>query len=122
MRAPKSTHEHLRLASFLAKLFDNQFSLFGVGFGLDTIIGFIPGVGDVITTSFALYLVWIGWHMHIPRPALIKMLVNVGIDFVLGVVPLVGDVADAFFQANQKNLEILKRYDKGDVIEGEVIR
>lgn len=112
---------HLKYATTMATLLESKFSLFGIKFGYDSIIGLIPGFGDIITTIFAFYLVWIGWRMNISSEDLAKMIHNIVIDFVLGIIPVVGDIADLLFKANLKNLDILKKYATEDFIEGEVV-
>ncbi|MEL6213817.1 MAG: DUF4112 domain-containing protein, partial [Pseudomonadota bacterium] len=39
----------------LARLLDTQFSLFGFRFGIDGLIGLIPGIGDAATAIMSLY-------------------------------------------------------------------
>ena len=51
---------HLKTATLVANLLDNSFSFFGRRFGLNGILGLVPGAGDIITTALSLYIVWIG--------------------------------------------------------------
>lgn len=112
---------HLRLAAIITNLLDNQFSLFGYRFGLNGVLGLIPGAGDFIVAVLSFYLVWIGVQMKIPPIKLVQMVFNVAFNFFLGLIPVIGDAADFFHKANTKNLAILKRYAKKDVIEGEIV-
>jgi hypothetical protein len=106
---------HLHRARMVARLMDSQFSFLGHRFGLDGIIGLIPGVGDAATLSFSLYLLWIGWQYQLPAKELRRMVFNIVVDTVIGGVPVVGDVSDFFFKANLKNLTILEKFlDKND--------
>lgn len=102
--------EYLKRAERIAYMMDEQFSIFGYRFGLDTLIGFIPGLGDIITTAFALYILWIGQQMKLPRIVLIRMALNIAIDFGVGAIPVLGDIGDWLFKANSRNLRILKKY------------
>ncbi len=94
--------------------------------GLDSIVGLIPVVGDVVTASMGAWLVWEGRNLGMSKFQLTRMAGNVGLDAALGAIPLVGDLFDFAFRSNSRNLKILKRYlDKHHpetrVIEGEVI-
>ena len=94
--------------------------------GLDSILGLVPVVGDVITASMGAWLVWEARNLGMSKFQLARMAGNVGIDAALGAIPLVGDLFDFAFRSNSRNLRILKRYlDKHHpstmTIEGEVV-
>ncbi len=94
--------------------------------GLDSIVGLIPVVGDVITASMGAWLVWEARNLGMSKFQLARMIANVGVDTALGAIPLVGDLFDFAFRSNSRNLRILKRYlDKHHpstiTIEGEVV-
>ena len=99
----------LRHARVLAKLLDAQFSVAGFRFGLDALIGLVPGMGDVVTSAVALYPVYLLRKHKLPQRYGRKMLINVAIDFAGGAVPILGDLFDAYFKANLKNLALLER-------------
>ncbi len=91
--------------------------------GLDTILGLVPIVGDVITAVMGLYMVWEARNLGLSRFQMARMIGNIGIDTLIGSVPVAGDLFDLFWRSNTKNLRIIKRHlDKhhpGDmVIEG----
>lgn len=111
----------MKTASLLANALDNSFNFFGRRFGLNGLLGLIPGAGDIITTGLSLYIVWIGVKMQLPVPKLAEMIGNVAINFFIGLVPVLGDAVDFFHKANLKNLHILQDYAKRDFIEGEVV-
>jgi hypothetical protein len=115
-------YTHLQKARLFARLMDNQFNFLGVRFGLDNLIGLIPGIGDVLSAIFSFYLIWIGVQMNLPSQLINKMVINLLLDTVIGSIPLIGDLGDIFFKANLKNLRILENYDSGEVLEGEVIQ
>jgi hypothetical protein len=96
----------------LATLMDTAFVVPGtqIRFGLDAIIGLIPGVGDVISTLMAIYIVREARELGAPRLMIARMLVNVGVDAVVGAVPLVGDVFDAAWRANRRNILLLREH------------
>ena len=74
----------LRRARVLAKLLDAQFSVGGFRFGLDALIGLVPGVGDAVTSAVALYPVYLVRKHKLPQRYARKMLINVAIDFAGG--------------------------------------
>jgi Domain of unknown function (DUF4112) len=71
---------------------DEQFTLPGtkVRFGLDTIIGLFPGLGDVITSAISLLIVHHAWQTGASPLTLARMLGNIGVDFAVGAVPVLG--------------------------------
>ncbi len=113
--------KHYKVADFLAKLLDKQFSIFGFKFGIDPLIGLIPGVGDFASFVIGAYIVWIGVKMRIPSGELKKMVRNLVIDLVLGFVPILGDLSDFVFRAHVKNLEILEKNKPRSILEGELV-
>lgn len=78
--------------------------------GLDSVIGLVPVLGDIITTALGAYLVWEAKNLGLPRWKIWRMAGNVGFDAALGVVPVVGDAADFFFRSNTRNLRIVKKH------------
>ncbi len=101
---------HLKAARVFAKLMDNQFSFLGIGFGIDGIIGLVPGFGDVLGMLLSCYLLWIGYEMKLPANQIAKMVGNILVDTFVGSVPFVGDIADVLFKANIRNLQILEEF------------
>ncbi len=108
---------HIRAATYLVDLLENKFEILGWRFGLDPILGLIPGIGDLLGMLISSYLVWVGWKMNIPRVKIWEMVWNLVIDLVIGSLPVVGDVLDFVYKANVKNLRILKEFEEGEVIE-----
>jgi hypothetical protein len=98
----------LTRARWLAKMLDARFSIAGVRFGFDAIIGLVPGFGDAFTLLAALYPMYLVRKHGLPRRFLRKMLRNAVIDAVGGLVPVVGDLFDVYFKANLKNLALLE--------------
>ena len=80
-------------------------------YGLDAGLGFLlPGVGDVLTGTGSIALLFTAVKEKVPTVILFKMLLNILIDTVFGIVPVVGDLFDLFFRANRRNLELIERY------------
>lgn len=115
--------KHLKIARYLTYNLDKKFGIGKFRFGLDAIIGLIPGIGDIFAFIVSSYLVWIGIRINLPPDQIALMIRNIVIDLVLGLIPVVGDLSDFVYKANSKNYEILERFSrKAAVLEGEVIK
>jgi nitrate reductase NapE component len=95
----------------LSHVTDSLFRVPGLGwrFGLDPIVGLIPGIGDLATTLISLYILLTAVRYGVPRITLARMGLNVGIDLLIGAVPFFGDVFDAWWKTNQRNLRLLRQ-------------
>jgi hypothetical protein len=93
-------------------LLDSAFRVPGTNmtFGLDPILGLVPGLGDLTTPLFAALLLLHGVRMRIPRIVQVRMLFNAVIDLLIGFVPVVGDLFDFAWKANVRNLALLERH------------
>ena len=78
--------------------------------GLDTIVGLVPVVGDIITAAMGSYIVWEARNLGLPKWRLWHMLGRVGFDTVVGAVPLVGDAFDVLYRSNTKNLRTIRKH------------
>lgn len=96
----------------LARALDSAFRIPGtsIRFGADTIVGLVPGIGDLVTQGLALYLVHEAWRLGVSSRTLARMIGNVAVDTVVGAIPLIGDVGDLFFKANSKNVALLREH------------
>lgn len=81
----------------------------GWRFGLDALIGLVPGVGDTATSLVSFYILAAAVRYRVPKITLLRMGFNIGIDYVVGSLPLAGDFLDAWWKANHRNLELLKK-------------
>jgi hypothetical protein len=99
----------------LGNLLDNSISVPGTGFrfGWDTIIGLVPGVGDLLSGALSLYIVAEAARLGVPRALLLRMGWNVAVDSVVGSVPLLGDLFDAGYKANLRNLALVQQHVEG---------
>src|SRR3569833_2104302 len=68
-------------------------------YGLDPLIGLVPGIGDVIGAAFGLYIVSIAARRGLSKAVIARMLLHLGIDMVAGALPVIGGVADFFSKA-----------------------
>lgn len=127
MTRDPSHAETLARLDALARLMDSAFVLPGTGirFGLDSVIGLAPGIGDAVSTAVSAYLIWEARRLGLPRRHIARMIGNVALDAAIGVVPLLGDAADVLFKANRRNMRILRDHldqawrDKHGVIDAE---
>lgn len=96
----------------MENLLERSFSVPGtkIPFGIDSIVGLVPVLGDIITTALGAYIVWEAKNLGMPKWKLWRMAGNVGFDAVLGAVPVVGDAADFLFRSNTRNLRIVKKH------------
>ena len=81
----------------------------GWRFGLDALIGLIPGVGDTATSLASFYILVNAVRYGVPKITLLRMGLNLVIDYVLGSVPFVGDLFDAWWKSNRRNLDLLRQ-------------
>jgi len=95
----------------LSRWMDGLFRIPGTGwrFGLDAIVGLIPGIGDTATTIVSLYILAAGVRYRVSKVTLLRMGLNIGIDYLLGSVPIAGDLFDAFWKSNQMNVALLRQ-------------
>lgn len=113
---------HLKAATILSHVLDDQFALLGVRVGLNSFIDLLPGLGDIVAALLSLYLVWIAVEMGLPKLKIVHMLWNILINFLIGLIPVIGDAVYIFRKANMKNLRILQEYAKKYPHNGEVIQ
>jgi len=109
-RAP-GRERSLRQLDSLSHLLDNSIRVPGTRarFGMDAVIGLVPGFGDMAGAVLSAYIVLQAARLGAPAASLVRMLLNVGIEALFGVVPLAGDLFDAAFKANARNVAILRR-------------
>jgi len=95
----------------LATLLDDLFEIPGtrIRFGLDAIVGLVPGIGDLLTGIASLLLLYAAWQRQLPKVTLWRMLANIAIDTVLGAIPFAGDIFDVAWKSNRKNYKLLAR-------------
>ena len=93
-------------------LLERSFTVPGTKYpiGLDTIVGLVPVIGDIVTAAMGSYIVWEAKNLGLPKWKLWHMLGRVGFDTALGAVPLIGDAFDVIYRSNTKNLKTIKRH------------
>lgn len=96
----------------MEKLLERSFHVPGtkIPVGLDSIIGLVPVLGDIVTAAMGAYMVWEARNLGMSKWQLIRMTANVGVDTALGAIPLVGDAFDFVWRSNSKNLRIIRKH------------
>ncbi len=96
----------------LAWLMDNSFRIPGtqIRFGLDGLIGLIPGLGDAIGALISTHILTQAAQLGVPKSILLKMGFNIGFDALLGIIPVFGDLSDFVWKANQRNVQLINDY------------
>ena len=95
-----------------AALLDAAFRVPGtsVRFGLDAIIGLVPGLGDLASPAFTALVLLEGFRRRVPAIVQVRMVLNAAIDMLFGLVPILGDLTDVAFKANLRNVALLDRH------------
>jgi hypothetical protein len=115
---PVSDSARLVLLRRWADLLDRAFRIPGTGirFGLDAVIGLVPGIGDLASPIFTGLLLITGLRMRVPVVVQARMVLNAGLDMLIGLVPILGDIADIAWKANVRNLALLERHARPGVL------
>lgn len=105
-----SRHARLQRIRTLSRLMDNSLSIPGTKyrFGLDPILGLLPGGGDLASILFSGYIIWEASQLGASRETLTRMASNVIFDTLAGSVPVVGDIFDVTWKANSRNVSLLE--------------
>jgi hypothetical protein len=96
----------------LEVLLDELFRVPGtqIRFGLDGIIGLVPGLGDVLAGLLSLIIPLAAWIRGAPYVMLVRMAANLGIGVLVGTIPIFGDAFDIAWKANRRNYRLLQRH------------
>jgi hypothetical protein len=96
----------------LAWALDSSIAIPGTAFrvGLDSLIGLVPVIGDVIGMALSSYILFMAAKLGVPRVTLLRMGFNVALEGVVGLIPLAGDVFDMAWKANRRNVDLLRAH------------
>jgi hypothetical protein len=99
-----------------ARLFDAAFRIPGTSFrfGLDPLIGLVPGIGDLASPLLTIFILWQAARMRVPKVVVARMVLNALIDAGLGAIPVVGDAFDFAWRSNEWNMALLERHAMAD--------
>jgi Domain of unknown function (DUF4112) len=120
MPTPPHSEHHLALLRRWAVLLDSAFRIPGTGirFGLDALVGIVPGIGDLASPAYTAVILLEGLRRRIPAVVQMRMVLNAALDMGIGLVPLLGDLADVAWKANLRNLALLERHARPGVAPG----
>jgi len=95
---------------------DGLFKVPGTGwrFGLDSLIGLVPNVGDTLTMFPSFYILGAGVRYGVPKITLLRMAFNIGLDYVVGMIPIIGDAFDFVWKANKQNMNLIRERATGN--------
>lgn len=112
MNESEDESKRARSLERLAWWLDNAIAIPGTRFriGFDALIGLVPGIGDLVGAGLSTYIVVAAAKRGLPASVLARMALNIAVEFVVGAIPFVGDVFDAYWKANQRNVELIERY------------
>jgi hypothetical protein len=79
---------------------------------IDPILGLLlPGAGDVLGAAIGLFAIVSAFRMRAHPIVIARMFINLAVDSLIGAIPVIGAVADFFYQANTRNLHVLRTGD-----------
>ena len=79
-------------------------------FGLDPIIGLLPGIGDTSSAIVSALALIAAARRGIPKIVLARMSLNILINEIVGIIPGLGDAFSFWFKSNARNYELLKKH------------
>jgi hypothetical protein len=102
------SNEHL---DYIAALLDDMWRIPGtqIRFGLDAIIGWVPGIGDALAGVASCLIVFASWRRGAKPVTLTRMIANILLEMGLGAIPVVGDIFHIVWKANRRNYRLLIR-------------
>ena len=112
MKTPPQHIAKIKKLRRISRVLDNAIAIPGtkISFGLDPILGLLPGGGDTITGGLSAYIVVEAAKMGLPREVLGKMVGNILLDSFAGTIPVLGDLFDVGWKSNVKNMELLEKH------------
>ena len=102
----------LKWVNKITNLMDSKFRMPGTNFrfGLDPILGFVPGLGDATSLAVSGSLIYYMAKFGASKKLVYMMIGNVVLDATVGSIPIIGNIFDFTYKANQRNIRMLRRY------------
>ena len=107
---PRDASKRLARLRRLSWVLDRSIPIGNKRFGLDPILGLIPGIGDWIASVLSLYVLYEAARLGLPKHVLGRMAANIGVEAVVGSVPVLGDLFDFAWQANARNVRLIDQH------------
>ena len=108
MPRQRNSNEQL---DYIAALLDDMWRIPGtkIRFGLDAVIGWVPGIGDALAGVASCFIVFASWRRGVPTVTLTRMVANILLESTIGAIPVVGDIFHIAWKANRRNYRLLLR-------------
>lgn len=113
MPSQSATHaDRVNRYNLIVNVLDELFRVPGTRwrFGLDAILGLVPGAGDIATALVGSYGLVVAFQSGAPASIQLRMLMNLLVDAAFGAIPLAGDLFDFAFKAHTRNQRLLQRW------------
>ena len=115
LRRQSREKEISELKSSKAYMFISTITILADKYFLDALLGFVPSVGDLVSSIFGLPFIYVTLFKVKSIPLTLAVIYNYLVDILLGSIPFfIGDAIDFFSKAHVKNLDLITRYVEGD--------
>ncbi|MBW4771723.1 DUF4112 domain-containing protein [Prevotella jejuni] len=115
IRRQRREKEISELKSSKAYKFISTITILADKYFLDALLGFVPSVGDLVSSIFGLPFIYVTLFKVKSIPLTLAVIYNYLVDILLGSIPFfIGDAIDFFSKAHVKNLDLITRYVEGD--------
>lgn len=93
-----------------AELLDSKFTIPGINirFGIDPLLGLIPGAGDWLAGVLSLYFLIQAVMLGGRASVLGRMFANILLDVLIGSIPILGEAFDVYWKANERNARLIE--------------
>ena len=81
-----------------------------ITFGLDALLGLVPGVGDVLALAPSVYIFRQGSKAGVSSHTKGRMIANIAIDTAIGSIPIVGDIFDIGYKSKIRNVALIREH------------
>ena len=79
-------------------------------FGLDPIIGLLPGLGDTASAFISALALIQAARRGVPKILLARMSLNILVNEIVGIIPALGDAFSFWFKSNARNYRLLQQH------------
>jgi len=103
-------HKHTNSVNYIADLLDSRCKIPGtrIKFGIDPILGLIPGVGDWFGGMLSIYFMIEAFRAGGGLSVVLRIFLNIILDIIIGSIPLIGEVFDVAWKANRRNAKLIQ--------------
>ncbi len=111
-KQPIANSPDLKWVDKITHVMDSKFKIPGTDFrfGLDPILGLVPGLGDATSLAISGSLIYYMARFGASKKLVMMMIGNVILDATIGSIPILGNIFDFTYKANQRNVNMLRRY------------